>query len=94
MKRDDWFTPVSFKAGSEPKILVFQYVGDRGPSEVMLMPTEVPDGIVTLDDVLRWLPTDCDYDDARYLIIDSNYQLNADTTPGMPVVVRKIGDDA
>ena len=91
MKRDDWHTPISFKVGSEPKILVFRYVGDRGPSEIMLMPVELPDTAVTLEQVLAWLPYSCSYEPARYLIIDSKYQLNATTAPESPIVVEPWG---
>ncbi len=94
MSQSDWFIPAPLKVGHEPKILVFRYVGDRGPSEVMLMPVEVPDTAVTLDQVLGWLPYACDYEHARYLIIDSNYQLNADTNLGSPVTIKHIGEEA
>lgn len=93
MKRDDWHTPISFKVSSKPKILVFQYVDDRGPSKVMLMPVELPDTAVTLDQVLAWLPYSCSCAPARYLIIDSKYQLNATTAPESPIVVEPWGEE-
>lgn len=47
----------------------------------MLQPIDVLDDIVTMADVLDWLPTVCDCVDARYLVIEPKYQLEAKTTP-------------
>lgn len=61
------------------KILVFQYTNERGPYVDILQPVDVPDDVVTMAGVLDWLPTVCDWVDARYLVIEPKYQLEAKT---------------
>lgn len=58
------------------KILVFQYVYDRGPNVVMFKPVGVPDNVVTWSDVVDWLPTLYGYEDTKYMVIDSNRRVD------------------
>ena len=72
--------PATFTPLLSEKILVFAYDNVRGPDVDVLQPVEVPDDVVTMAEVLDWLPTVCTWADAKYLVIEPKHQLEAKTT--------------
>lgn len=77
------------------KLLVFERVYEWRSDTQVLVPVQVPDEIVTYEDVLEWLPTVRDFESCKYLVIDFNSTRVVETLPAMTIKSRWVeGDEA